>query len=78
MGFHINTIIVQGIFKRAHRRILGQIMDFTYFTWIFNLVLAKQLHFGQSHPPIPPHLSFVAPFVKLIMLMQRGARLMLQ
>jgi hypothetical protein len=63
MGFRTNTTIVQGISKGACRQILGQVMDFNYLTWIFNLVLAKQLRFGQSHPPTPPHLSFVAPFV---------------
>jgi hypothetical protein len=72
MGFCNGTIAMQGISKGAHRWILGQVMDFNYLTWIFNLVLAKQLHFGQSHPPTPPHLSLVAPFVGSIMVMQRG------
>ncbi len=55
MGFRTSTIVVQSIFERVCRKILGQVMDLNYLTWIFNLVLAKQLHFGQSHPPIPPH-----------------------
>jgi hypothetical protein len=74
MAFHTSTIVVQGIFEGAHRRILGQVMDFNCFTWIFNLVLAKQLHFGQSHPPIPRHLSFVATFARSIMMVQGGGR----
>jgi hypothetical protein len=68
MGFRICTTTMQGIFEGAHRRILGQVMDMNYLTWIFNLVLAKQLHFSQSHPPIPPHLS-------TIMAMQGGVML---
>ncbi len=67
---HTSTIIMQGIFKRTHRQILGQVMDLNCFTWIFNLVLAKQLHFGQSHPPIPPHLSLVAPFARSTMVVR--------
>jgi len=80
MGFLISTTIVQGIFERACMWSLGRVMDLIYFTWSFSLVLAKQLHFGQSHPPIPPHLSFVAPFIRLTMLMQGegGAGVMLQ
>jgi hypothetical protein len=63
---------MQGISKKACMQILGQVMDFNYLTWIFNLVLAKHLHFGQSHPPTPPHLPLVAPFAKLIIAVQRG------
>lgn len=32
MGFHNNTTIVLGLSKRAHRQILGQIMDLNYLT----------------------------------------------
>jgi hypothetical protein len=39
MGFHIGTTTMQGIFKIACRRILGQVMDLNCFTWIFSLVL---------------------------------------
>jgi hypothetical protein len=46
MGFRIGTIVVQGIFEGACRRILGQVMDLNCLTWIFSLVLAKQLRFG--------------------------------
>jgi hypothetical protein len=46
MELHFNTTTMQGISKRARRRILGQVMDLNCLTWIFNLVLAKQLHFG--------------------------------
>jgi hypothetical protein len=46
MGFHIGTTTMEGIFERNHRWILGQIMDLNYLTWIFSLVLVKQLHFG--------------------------------
>jgi hypothetical protein len=69
MGFCTGTTVVQGIFKGTRRRILGQVMHLSYLTWIFNLVLAYQLCFGQSHPPIPPHLSLVAPFARLTMAM---------
>jgi hypothetical protein len=41
MGFHISTIVVQGIYERAYRRILGQVMDLKCLTWIFSLVLVK-------------------------------------
>jgi len=47
-------------------------MDFNYFTWIFNLVLAKQLCFGQSHPPTTPHFSIITPFVGSAMVVQGG------
>jgi len=41
IGFCISTIVVQGISKKAHRWILGQVMDLNYLTWILNLVLTK-------------------------------------
>jgi hypothetical protein len=75
MGFRTSTIFVQGIFEVARRWILGQIMDLNCLTWIFSLVLAKQLCFGQSHPFIPPHLSIIAPFIGLTMVMQGGVML---
>jgi hypothetical protein len=75
MGFHSNTTIVQGISERACRQILGQVMDLNYLTWIFSLVLVEQLRFGRSHPPTPPHLSFVAPFVGSVVVMQGGMML---
>ncbi len=78
MGFCISTIVVQGIFEGAYRRTLGQVMDFNCFTWIFNLVLAKHLCFGQSHTPIPPYLSLVGPFARSIIAMQGGGGVMLQ
>jgi hypothetical protein len=73
MGFHTSTTIVQGIYEGAYRQILGQVMDLNYPTWIFSLVLAKQLCFGQSHPPTPPHFPLVAPFVRSIVVVQGGA-----
>jgi hypothetical protein len=45
MGFCISTTIVQGIFEGACRQILGQVMDFTYLTWIFNLCWVEQVQF---------------------------------
>ncbi len=72
MGFRIGTIIVQGISEKVCMQILGQVMDFNYFTWTFNLLLATYLRFHQSHPPIPPHLPLVAPFVGSTMEVQRG------
>jgi hypothetical protein len=50
-------------------------MDLNHLKWIFNLVLTKQLCICQSHPPIPPHFSLVAPFVGSIMLVQGGVML---
>jgi hypothetical protein len=47
-------------------------MDLNCFTWIFSLVLAQQLHFGQSHPPNPPHVSLVAPSTGSTMAMGGG------
>jgi hypothetical protein len=72
MGFHNGTTTMQGISKGAHRWILGQVMDFNYLTWIFSLVLVEQLHFGQSHPATPPHLSLVAPCARSSMVVQGG------
>ncbi len=37
--------------------------------------LGRILHFGQSHPPTPPHLSLVTHFVKSAMLVHRGVML---
>jgi hypothetical protein len=48
------------------------VMDLNCLTWIFSLVLAKQLGFGQSHPHTPLHPSLVAHFATLIMVVQRG------
>jgi hypothetical protein len=75
MGFYSDTIAMQNISEGACRLILGQVLDVNYLTWIFSLVLVIQLCFGQSHPPAPPHVSLVAPFVRSIMLMQREAML---
>jgi hypothetical protein len=67
MGFCTGTTNVQNIFERAHKQIMRQVMDLNCLTWIFSLVLAKHLCFGQSHPPTPAHLSIVASFVRLTM-----------
>jgi hypothetical protein len=75
MGFYSGTIPMQSISEGTCRLILGQVMDLSCLTWIFNLVSVKQLCFGQSHPLIPPHLSLVAPFVGSTMSMQRGVML---
>ncbi len=75
MGFYSGTIVMQNISEGACRLILGQVVDVNCFTWIFSIILVKQLCFGQSHPPTPPHLSLVAPFVGSIMLMQSGVML---
>jgi hypothetical protein len=53
----------------------GTSYGFNYLTWIFNLVLAKQLCFSQSNPPVLPHLSLVAPFVGSTMAVQGGVML---
>jgi hypothetical protein len=37
-----------------------------------DFVLVEQLCFNQSHPPIPPHLSFITPSDKLTKAMQGG------
>jgi hypothetical protein len=75
MGFYSGTTPMQIISKGTCRLILGQVMDLNCLTWIFNLVLVKQLCFGQSHPLIPPHLSLVAPFVGSTMSMQKEVML---
>jgi hypothetical protein len=67
MGFHIGTITLQGIFKRIHRQILGQVRDLNYLTWIFSLALVEHKHFDQLHPPT---LSHVAPPTRSTMFMQ--------
>ncbi len=41
MGFRTDATTMQGIFEGVHRRILGQVMDFNYLTWIFSLLLAN-------------------------------------
>jgi hypothetical protein len=65
MGLCTDTTTMQGIFEGACRWILGQVVNFKCLTWIFSLVWAKQLRFGQS-------FSLVAPFARLIMAVQRG------
>jgi hypothetical protein len=73
MGLHTGTIVVENIFKRTCRWILGQVMDLNCFIWIFNLVLVEQRCFDQLDPPTPPHLLFIAPLARLVnMLMQVG------
>ncbi len=44
MNFYISIAIVPNIFEGVYRQILGQIMDFNYFTWVFNLVLVEPTH----------------------------------
>jgi hypothetical protein len=75
MGSRTGTTTVQGICEGACKQNLGQVMDLNCFTWIFNLVLVKQLCFGQSHPPTPPHLSIVTTFVGSTMAVQGGVML---
>ncbi len=70
IGFHICTTFVQGILERIHKQILGQVMDLNNPTWIFNLDLANQSLFDQTHPPIPPTFSHVALFIGLVMFVQ--------
>jgi hypothetical protein len=38
MGFHIGVF---GISKGVQKRILGQVINLNYLTWIFNLCLVK-------------------------------------
>jgi hypothetical protein len=35
MGFQIDTTTMLDIFEKAHRPILGQVMDINYLTWNF-------------------------------------------
>jgi hypothetical protein len=35
MGFHINTIVVINLSKKACKQILGQVTNLNYFPWIF-------------------------------------------
>jgi hypothetical protein len=49
-GFHIGTIVVQSISKRACRQILGQVMDLNYLTWIFQFGRNKTKTFCQFTP----------------------------
>jgi len=70
IGFHTCTTFVQGIFKGNYKQILGQVMDLKYLSWIFNLALANQRLFDQTHPPIPPTFSHVAFFIGLTMFVQ--------
>jgi len=44
MGFWTNTINMLDILEGACKRILWQAMEFNYFTWVFSLALAKQIH----------------------------------
>jgi hypothetical protein len=47
MGFHIGTTIMQGILKRPHKRILGQVMPYGshYLTWILSFGLGRTKSF---------------------------------
>jgi len=73
--FQIGTMVMPNIFKGVHRWILGQVMYINY-TSFRCLLLAKQRCFAQSHLPIPPKLSHVAPCVGIILFMQRGMMLL--
>jgi len=67
IGFHTCTTFVQSIIERIHKQNLGQVMDLNYLTWIFNLALADQKLFDQTHRPIPPIFSHIALFIGLVM-----------
>jgi hypothetical protein len=58
MGFQINIIAMPSISKGIHRHILGKVVDLNFFTWIFNLNLAKQKCFTHSFPPTHPPTHF--------------------
>jgi hypothetical protein len=49
MRFQNGTTILPNILKAICKQILGQIMNFNYFTWVFNLALVKQRCFVESH-----------------------------
>jgi len=40
-----------------------------------NFQLGRGITIGESHPPIPPHLSLVAPFARSTMAVQGGVML---
>jgi hypothetical protein len=73
MNFHIYTIAMLGFYEGTHRLILGQVMDLNYFTWFFNLVLAKQACLAHSFTPTHPTYTFVASPIGIPMLMPKGS-----
>jgi hypothetical protein len=61
MGFQIGTLAMLSISKKPCKHILGQIMNLNYLIWMLSFLLVEQICFAQSHVPIPPKLSHVAP-----------------
>jgi hypothetical protein len=61
-----------GISKGVHKRIMGQVMDLNYLTWIFNLCFVEWIHFAQFSPPNPSHVSIFAPTFGTCILVQGG------
>jgi hypothetical protein len=71
MGFHSNTVKMFYIFKWVSWQILGQVKNINCLTWLFNLVLAKQMHF--AHCFLPTHfIHIVAKPTGTTMLVQKG------
>ncbi len=54
VGFLKSTIVIPRFWKKkTYKRILRQVMDLNYYTWIFNLVMVEKKHFAALHPPTP-------------------------
>jgi hypothetical protein len=54
MRFYGGTIPMQSNSERTCRLILGQVMDINCLTWIFNLVLVKQLFLANHNHSLHP------------------------
>jgi len=73
MKFQIGTLTMLSISKKPCKHILGQVMNHNYLIWMLSLLLIEQRCFSQSHTPIPPKLSHVAPPTMITLSMQVGA-----
>jgi uncharacterized membrane protein len=63
---------MQGITESDCRRILGQVMDVTYLTWILSYFWVEQVRFAQFFPPTHLYSTFVTPTFGSVMLVQGG------
>jgi len=69
-NWHLNHV---KHFQKTLQAYLGQVMNHNYLIWMLSLLLIEQRCFSQSHTPIPPKLSHVAPPTMITLSMQVGA-----
>jgi hypothetical protein len=70
MGLHISTNVVPNLSKCLQRHTLRLVMDLNCLTWILSLRLIEHRHFAQLCPLGEANLTFIAPTIGTIILVQ--------